>query len=130
MARLQKKKRPDNKKKKKTVENAASLSPAKSSTVKDSVAVAVKDKIKRSLSIGGKTPPKNSSIPGKMRKNYINTATQFLREVIIELKKVTWPSRKQTMGSTLVMIILVMIISLFLGMVDMGLSKLIQAVLQ
>jgi len=52
--------------------------------------------------------------------SFIAKSIQFLREVKVELKKVTWPSRKQTMGSTLVVIILVMIISLFLGVVDMG----------
>ncbi|MBN1930249.1 MAG: preprotein translocase subunit SecE [Desulfobacterales bacterium] len=55
---------------------------------------------------------------------------QFLREVQVELKKVTWPSRKQTIGSTVVVIILVMIISLFLGAVDISLSSLIRLVLQ
>jgi len=54
---------------------------------------------------------------------------QFLREVRIELKKVTWPSRAQTMGSTAVVIILVIIISFFLGLVDMGLSGLVRLIL-
>jgi preprotein translocase subunit SecE len=52
---------------------------------------------------------------------------QFLREVKIELKKVTWPSRQQTLGSTLVVIVLVMIISVFLGTVDLGLSAVIRS---
>lgn len=60
--------------------------------------------------------------------NVFTRAVQFLREVKIELKKVTWPSRKQTMGSTLVVIVLVIIISLFMGIVDMGLSTVIRAV--
>lgn len=59
----------------------------------------------------------------------VQKSIQFLREVKIELKKVTWPSRKQTMGSTVVVIILVMIVSLFLGLVDFGLSSLIRIVL-
>ena len=63
-------------------------------------------------------------------KNILQKGLQFLREVKVELKKVTWPSRKQTLGSTLVVIILVMIISLFLGVVDVGLSGLIRVVLQ
>jgi preprotein translocase subunit SecE len=61
--------------------------------------------------------------------NLIQKVFQFLREVKIELKKVTWPSRKQTMGSTVVVIVLVMIISIFLGVVDFGLSSLIRIVL-
>jgi len=54
----------------------------------------------------------------------------FLREVRAEYRKVTWPSRKQTLGSTIVVIVVVMIISAFLGMMDLGLSGLIRMVLQ
>ncbi len=60
---------------------------------------------------------------------YLQQAIQFLREVKIELKKVTWPSRKQTMGSTAVVIVLVIIIAFFLGAIDIGLSRLIRLVL-
>ena len=63
-------------------------------------------------------------------KNFIDKSIQFLREVKVELKKVTWPSKKQTMGSTVVVLVIVTIISLFLGLVDAGLSGLIRAVLQ
>ena len=66
--------------------------------------------------------------PAKPRDNFITKSLQFLREVKMELTKVTWPSRKQTMGSTLVVIILVMIISFFLGVVDIGLSNLVRVV--
>ena len=62
--------------------------------------------------------------------NIFTKTAQFLREVKVELKKVTWPSRKQTIGSTAVVIALVMIISLFLGVVDFGISSLIRIVLQ
>jgi preprotein translocase subunit SecE len=60
----------------------------------------------------------------------VSKSAQFLREVKIELKKVTWPSRKQTIGSTAVVIALVMLISFFLGVVDLGISSLIRVVLQ
>ena len=59
-----------------------------------------------------------------------NAIQRFVRETIGELKKVTWPSRKQTIGSTAVVIALVMLISLFLGVVDFGISSLIRIVLQ
>jgi preprotein translocase subunit SecE len=79
-------------------------------------------------------PLKKSSKPvkaagGKQKQNIIDKSLQFLREVKVELKKVTWPSRKQAIGSTVVVLILVMIISLFLGIVDMGLSGLIRTIL-
>jgi len=61
---------------------------------------------------------------------FLAKTTQFLREVKIELKKVTWPSRKETVASTAVVIIIVIIISAFLGLVDLGLSNLIRFVLK
>ena len=54
---------------------------------------------------------------------------QFMREVRIELKKVTWPNRKQTTGSTAVVIVFVFIIALFLGLSDSALSLLVRQVL-
>jgi preprotein translocase subunit SecE len=69
-------------------------------------------------------------VAAKPKDNIFTKSAQFLREVKVELKKVTWPSRKQTIGSTVVVIALVMIISLFLGVVDFGISSLIHIVLQ
>ncbi len=54
---------------------------------------------------------------------------QFLKEVKIELKKVTWPSRKEAIGSTAVVIILVIIVAIFLGFVDFGLAQIVRMVL-
>jgi preprotein translocase subunit SecE len=53
----------------------------------------------------------------------------FLKEAKIELKKVTWPTPKQTLASTSVVIIVVVIVSLFLGIVDFGISKIIRLTL-
>ncbi|SLM27793.1 hypothetical protein MTBBW1_1110054 [Desulfamplus magnetovallimortis] len=61
--------------------------------------------------------------------NLFQKAAQFLREVQAELRKVTWPNRKQTAGSTFVVIIMVFIVAAFLGLVDITLSKLVQLVL-
>ena len=67
---------------------------------------------------------------GLGKDNFITKSLQFLREVKIELKKVSWPSRKQALGSTGVVIVLVIIISLFLGLVDVSLSSLIRMVIR
>jgi len=53
----------------------------------------------------------------------------FLRESRVELRKVTWPTSKEALGSTSVVIVVVIIISLFLGVVDFGLTKIIKMVL-
>jgi preprotein translocase subunit SecE len=54
---------------------------------------------------------------------------QFLAGSLVELKKVVWPTPKQTLASTSVVIIVVIIISVFLGIVDFGLSKVVKLVL-
>jgi preprotein translocase subunit SecE len=54
---------------------------------------------------------------------------QFLKEVRFELKRVTWPSRKETLAGTMVVLIIVLIAASFLGIVDFGLSELIKTVL-
>jgi preprotein translocase subunit SecE len=50
---------------------------------------------------------------------------EFFREVQVETKKVVFPSKDELIGSTWVVIITVFIISLFLGIIDLGLSKLV-----
>ena len=55
----------------------------------------------------------------------IEVARQFLREVKQELKKVTWPSRRDTLAGTAVVLVAVLVIAVFLSIVDSGLSYLI-----
>lgn len=50
---------------------------------------------------------------------------QFLKEVRTELKKVNWPLRKEVIGSTIVVIISVFVVSFFLGAIDVTLQKLL-----
>jgi preprotein translocase subunit SecE len=57
---------------------------------------------------------------------YLNVATQFLREAKMELKKVKWPTRKELLASTAMVIFLVLIVSLYLGVIDFGLIKIIK----
>jgi preprotein translocase subunit SecE len=62
-------------------------------------------------------------------KQTLEKIQQFLKDAKVELKKVTWPTPKQTLASTSVVIIVVIIVSLFLGIVDLGLAKAIRLVL-
>ena len=54
----------------------------------------------------------------------IKNAVQFFREVRGELSKVEWPKFNEFVGSTLVVLFLVCFFALYLGLVDLGLSKL------
>ena len=54
----------------------------------------------------------------------------FLQEVRTEVKKVYWPSRKETYAATIVVLAVVAIVAIFLGTVDFVLSQMIQAILR
>ncbi len=128
MARLQKKKTIVDKGKKKGQDDVALASA-------DSAGSEVKAKsavpgFKQPVKTPGKSIKSASSASSTLSEpNVIQKGLQFFKEVRVELKKVTWPNRKQTAGSTVVVIILVFIIASFLGLVDFGLSKLVQVVL-
>ena len=62
-------------------------------------------------------------------KRYFKVVRQFLAEAKVELKKVTWPTRKELLSTTGVVIILVILVAFFLGIVDLGLVKIIRTVL-
>jgi preprotein translocase subunit SecE len=59
---------------------------------------------------------------------YINITSQFLRECKVELKKVKWPTRKELMAATAMVIILVLIIAFYLGVIDRILVEIIKRV--
>ncbi len=128
MGRIQRKKPSGSKKKKKQISDKQATVGLKQSQdhgqkkASSGAAVVKSEKKKQSAAA--------SPVATKPKDNILTKSAQFLREVKVELKKVAWPSRKQTIGSTAVVIALVMIISLFLGVVDFGISSLIRIVLQ
>ncbi len=54
--------------------------------------------------------------------------TKFLKEVVAELRKVTWPSKDELIGSTIVTIVVSVIVAVFIGIVDRILTLLIQTI--
>ena len=60
----------------------------------------------------------------------ITKAIQFLSEVKNEVNKVTWPSKKEAMGGTAVVLVVVFLMALFLGLVDVLLSKIVEVLLK
>jgi len=122
MGRLQRKKK-IKKKKKKILDDQLdqpSLEPSKD-TKKSVSRIAYKSSISDQGVVTRQTGKKSIPLP-----KFIDESVQFLREVKIELKKVAWPPRKQTISSTSVVIILVLIFSIFFGLVDAGLSGLVR----
>jgi preprotein translocase subunit SecE len=61
---------------------------------------------------------------------WFGTARQFVVEAWQEIKKVTFPTRREALGTTGVVLFLVVVISIFLGLVDFGLSRLVSYVVR
>jgi len=55
---------------------------------------------------------------------------QFMKEVKFELKKVTWPGRREVINSTIVVLIATAIITIFLYLVDVGLSRMVGLIIK
>ena len=55
---------------------------------------------------------------------------QFIQQVRQEVSKVTWPTRKETTVTTIMVFIMVAVASIFLMTVDMIFAELVQLVLQ
>ena len=65
-----------------------------------------------------------------MVKERYEKAVQALRDVRSELRKLTFPSRKETLASTVVVVAAVSIISVYLGIVDFGLARVLHSILR
>jgi preprotein translocase subunit SecE len=58
----------------------------------------------------------------------IQRLVKFIKEVRNELKRVSWPSRDEIRGSTLVVIVIVLVLAVFIGLVDRALSFLVSLI--
>jgi preprotein translocase subunit SecE len=54
---------------------------------------------------------------------------EFTQDVLVEFRKVTWPSRQELINSTVVVIVVTVVLAFFLGGVDIGLTKLVERIL-
>jgi preprotein translocase subunit SecE len=67
--------------------------------------------------LGVRVPPALPGAGGRTVNPFKRTTT-FLQEVKAEVKKVVFPGRQETMGSTGVVIVFVLILGIFLSVVD------------
>ncbi len=62
-------------------------------------------------------------------KAWVAQAKEFLREVGVEMRKVTWPTRQETVSSTGVVLVMVLIMAAFFYVVDVLLTAAVRLVL-
>ena len=75
----------------------------------------------------GSNPSWPAIFNGKKRVD-VKKAIDFLGEVKAELKKVTWPTRRETINSTYIVLAVVGVVSVFLAMVDGVLAWLVREI--
>ncbi len=54
------------------------------------------------------------------------TALSYVDDSIKEAKRVVWPSRKETIQTTIVVFILVLVVAAFLAVIDIGFAHMVQ----
>jgi len=62
--------------------------------------------------------------------DWLNKVREFFHDVLVEFRKVSWPSRREVMGSTTVVIVVVVVLAVFLAVVDIALSRLVGLILR
>ena len=50
------------------------------------------------------------------------TPLEFIRQVQAEMRKVVWPTRQETVQTTLVIMVVVVVLAILLGLIDLFLN--------
>jgi len=59
-------------------------------------------------------------------KSYVEQATTFVKEAWIELSKVHFPSPKETLQATAVVVVLTFLMALWLGLIDLAATRVVR----
>lgn len=59
-----------------------------------------------------------------------NKALKFFRETKSEMKKVSWPDKKQLFHNTVIILVFIIIATVFLSLVDAGFEKALSLILK
>jgi len=62
-------------------------------------------------------------------KSYLNQGVSFVQEAWIELSKVHYPSPKETIQVTILVVALSFVMALWLGLIDLGATRIVRALL-
>ncbi len=62
--------------------------------------------------------------------DFLRRVQEFVREVVAEFRKVAWPSRQELINSTVVAIAVTVVVSVFLGAVDVALARIVERILR
>jgi preprotein translocase subunit SecE len=60
----------------------------------------------------------------------LQSGRQYLTDVRTEFRKITWPSQREYVGGTIGVVVIVAILTLVLGLIDVGLSRIMGLILR
>ncbi|MFA6142393.1 MAG: preprotein translocase subunit SecE [Candidatus Omnitrophota bacterium] len=58
-----------------------------------------------------------------------NKVAAYFKDIKIEMTKVSWPTKEELMGSTVVVLVSLAILSAFIGICDVFLSKVVNIIM-
>ena len=64
------------------------------------------------------------------RPSVTRAIADYVRDVRVEMNKVSWPSRRELRDSTLVVIVMVFLVAVFIGIVDRALTIAFEALVK
>lgn len=112
--------------------NLGKLFQKKSESARDKSGKSQRESLKKQVQKSSKAKKPDTAVRKSSRKadeprfQWWNRFRQYLRDVVYELRKVIWPSRKETIGSTSVVLVIVLLCAVYLGLVDAILSRLVR----
>ncbi len=74
---------------------------------------------------------RNPGVPRRLSTEVARRAFSFriFEEVVSELRRVTWPTRQETLRLTLMVIAVSAAVGAFLGLIDLGFARLVSEIL-
>jgi preprotein translocase subunit SecE len=58
-----------------------------------------------------------------------NKFTNFFKDIKLEMSKVSWPNKDELIGSTVIVLVSLAILSAFIGVCDVVLSKIVNIIM-
>lgn len=68
--------------------------------------------------------PQKTAKENKPKKS--NGFLKFFRDLKGEFKKIVWPSKKQIINNTFIVIVAILVVGVFIWLVDLGLAELVK----
>ena len=77
-----------------------------------------------------KLPVKKRGEKGLKEEGILNKIDKFFKEAKAEILKVKWPSQKELIVGTIAVIIISLVFAFFLGIVDIGIIKILKLIIR